>query len=182
MKSHHRHYSFFNNLAEKDSLLWRFKDIEYFNGEAVLLIRNPFEAIRSSWNHIYGGGLDLSIYSTKFKQFACEESDMWLQIIIDWMLIGNNVIVVFYEDLVKDWEKELRTLLSQFLDMKPNEQRFECTKNMNLMSSKRKKMPLEDNPFDKRIADKINRNINEAREILMKFNYKMPSYTNIFDI
>ena len=46
MKSHHRKYTFFNDPYELETLQWKFEDIRYFNGEAILLIRNPFFAIR----------------------------------------------------------------------------------------------------------------------------------------
>ena len=175
IKSHHRKYHFYLNPFITDSWEWRAKDIEYFNGEGVLLIRNPFHAIRSSWNHIYGEGKDFNIQSAKFQQFAHHEADMWLEIIQDWMLMGTNVHVVFYENLVKDWKKELR-LLMKFLNLKINEERVECTDWMKLESFKRKKVQLKSSPYSSSVEKKILKNILYIKELLEGFGISMPTY------
>ena len=46
IKSHHRRFYFYLRPETKDSLNWRLNDISFFNGEGILIIRNPFDSIR----------------------------------------------------------------------------------------------------------------------------------------
>ena len=46
VKSHNRNYHFFKKRSRKESLEWVFEDIGYFNGLGILMIRDPFHAIR----------------------------------------------------------------------------------------------------------------------------------------
>ena len=46
VKSHHRDYHFFRKPLYRESLPWLLDDISFFNGQGILLIRNPFHAIR----------------------------------------------------------------------------------------------------------------------------------------
>lgn len=175
IKSHHRKYHFYLNPFITETWEWRVQDIEYFNGEGVLLIRNPFHAIRSSWNHMFGEGNDFNLQSPKFQQFANHEADMWLEIIKDWILMGTNVHVVFYEYLVQDWKKELEAIVN-FLNMNIDKERVKCTTFMKLESFKRKKVQLKISPYSSRVEQKILKNITVAKELLKHFGIRMPSY------
>ena len=46
VKSHHRDYHFFSKPLYRENLPWLLDDIAFFNGQGILLIRNPFHAIR----------------------------------------------------------------------------------------------------------------------------------------
>ena len=46
VKSHHRDYHFYRKPLYRESLTWLLDDISFFHGQGILLIRNPFHAIR----------------------------------------------------------------------------------------------------------------------------------------
>ena len=46
VKSHNRNYFFFKERSRQQSLEWVFEDMKYFNGVGILIIRDPFHAIR----------------------------------------------------------------------------------------------------------------------------------------
>ena len=46
VKSHNRNYYFFTGRSRPEDLQWIFEDMSYFNGVGVLIIRDPFHAIR----------------------------------------------------------------------------------------------------------------------------------------
>jgi len=76
--------------------------INKFGGRAVLVIRNPYEAILSNWNwkktnsHTKTVAVK-SLHSAEFRKFARAGAIRWLQIIQDWLLYSSELYVVLYE-------------------------------------------------------------------------------------
>ena len=76
--------------------------INKFGGRAVLVIRNPYEAILSNWNWIRTQShtktvATKSLQSAKFRKFVRAGATRWLKIIQDWLFYSKELYVVFYE-------------------------------------------------------------------------------------
>ena len=171
VKSHNRNYYFFNKRSRKEGLKWVFEDMEYFKGVGILIIRDPFHAIRSCWNHIHGDASDRNIYSSAFQDFAAKEADRWFEVVRNWLILGQQVHVVFYEELVNDLEIELKKVVL-FLKIKIHNERFECIKKSKFESNKRRKPKLPRNPFSSANILKINNIVNMTNAILINQGYE----------
>ena len=53
---------------------------------------------RSCWNHIHGDASDRNIYTSAFQDFASKEADRWFEVIRNWLILGQQVHVVYYEE------------------------------------------------------------------------------------
>ena len=99
-KTHHR--AVYTKFYHKLDLSWRKNQIHIFGGRAVLVIRNPYEAILSYWNfkqtqsHTKTVAVR-SLHSAEFRKFARVGALRWLEIIQDWLLYSTDLYVVLYE-------------------------------------------------------------------------------------
>ena len=76
--------------------------INKFGGRAVLVIRNPYEAILSYWNFKKTKShtktvATKSLHSAEFRKFVRVGASRWLEIIQDWLLYSKELYVVLYE-------------------------------------------------------------------------------------
>ena len=68
---------------------------------------------RSCWNHnTYarleeGDAPEVLLSSPQFQKFALAQIDKWLDIAVDWLLLGSRILVVHYEMMLVDPMKEL---------------------------------------------------------------------------
>ena len=103
----------------------------YFN-KVVLLIRDPVDAIISYFNYEHGGHLGLAntnkYQTTNFTQYGLLKVRLWAKLNNAWIKAfpeESNRLIVLYGDLVHNTTKVLRKLLD-FLDIKVQEEVFEC--------------------------------------------------------
>ena len=68
------------SLRRKEHIHWRVQNIIRYEGRAILLLRNPYEAIISQWNHRKADNevdslrnLEESFKSEEFQKFASIE-------------------------------------------------------------------------------------------------------------
>jgi len=125
-KTHHRSlYSLSNK-----TLQWRINHIKKFKGRAVLVIRNPFDAILSYYNyrgtHSHTKKLNSSAFLTpKFKDFAYTGITRWYELIEDWIDYGTQVHIVFYEDLKESPVRVITDLLTS-IGFRLDGERIDC--------------------------------------------------------
>lgn len=89
----------------------------------LLLVRNPYDAIDSYWNlcctNTHTSSLDESVYTkfaTKFESLAKHEIKIWCDFHYYWFDVcakeGIPLLVVRYEDLILNTEKEMQRVLT----------------------------------------------------------------------
>ena len=103
-----------------------------------------------------------------------KEADRWLELIRDWVILGQNIVIVHYESLLLDKESEIRKIL-KFLNWDFDETRWEClraTENFTpTITLMRKKSKMCINPFNKRLTAKINHQMKVANELLLRYGH-----------
>ena len=64
----------------------------------------------------------------------------------------------------------------EFLNIDVDEQRIECTEHVKLSTLKNKKKKLLKSPYNTRLTNKINKNIEAANELLIKYGTMLSCY------
>ncbi|XP_039267940.2 sialate:O-sulfotransferase 2-like [Styela clava] len=150
---------------------------------AVLLIRNPYDATLAEFvrkktrNHT--GVIDNDIFrSPEFKRYASNRPDYWFGITnVVLKTFMEKVVVVYFEDLVKNSIKEMRRIV-EFLpeeivgsDEESFERRLMCM-NLDLVGNfKRPPRKLNFDPFDAFIRNKFDKKIREMDDLLLEHNH-----------
>ncbi len=143
-----------------------------YAGRLVLLVRNPFKAIVSWWNHAKSGDtfnqglkrqeLIKSMKTQDFCQFAEAEASMWKLVTLDAIALSTEILVIHFETFQKDKETHLKHLLN-FLRIPVDENRLECIGKHALDALKRKRSKnLPEDIF----CDKARKAIEDAIEIV----------------
>lgn len=102
-----------------------------FGGRAVLLLRNPYEAILSTHNFMYAGHhgrAPLKNFARpQWAPYVKIQLKRWLDMVTAWTSNDqrNQVLVVHYEHLKTDLPNVLRKILT-FLNLPIDEDRLEC--------------------------------------------------------
>eukprot|EP00092_Neocalanus_flemingeri_P030481 GFUD01033089.1.p1 GENE.GFUD01033089.1~~GFUD01033089.1.p1 ORF type:complete len:320 (-),score=75.32 GFUD01033089.1:155-1114(-) len=113
-------------------MTWRENHIQRFGGRAVVIIRNPYKAIVSRWNHAEAGfkktASKASLNSPAFEQFVFHNIAQWFEVVEDAVLFMEDVHIIFYENLVEDPVQETRKLLKYF-KLPADEGRLSCLSN-----------------------------------------------------
>ena len=173
--------------------MFRFANMLYFHGRAILLIRNPFSAILSMFRHVNFGfhssshmavredissifnAERVNLYFTdKFRKFAAKSIKKWKNIIEDWVILGN-IIVVHHEDVISDKMEQMQRILD-FLEVDPEQQRLACLKFSNVDIFKRKSKPLQRNPFAGELSKRIRQHIDQVDTLLIEFGHPRIPY------
>jgi len=172
----------------------RLENLLYFNGRAILLIRNPFKAIISSFIHLNFGTYSDSLfgkiaqekkifraesyaeinmtrlYTKEFEQYAVDNIGKWTKIAQDWIELGDT-LVVHLEDVVKNTIPEIRRIL-RFINIEPDERRLKCVEYGNFDIFKRSSLKLEKNPFPQYIVEIVEKNIELVNQILLRYGHR----------
>ena len=153
-------------VRSQESIEWRMSNIQHFKGRAVLIIRNPFAALVSSWRHVMK---DISIdpshpdHYDYFQRSALSEVKVWKEIAIDWLLVGKEVMVVHYEDMVMD----AREQLERVLNFKASEDRLKCVEMFSFSKYKRKSKYIKREWIRKHLFEAVEDAIREVNMILV---------------
>ncbi|XP_076054693.1 uncharacterized protein LOC143033305 isoform X2 [Oratosquilla oratoria] len=138
--------------------------VKDFNGTGILIIRNPYRAILSHHNFIFGGHTGfapVSNYRRKdWDSFVHLQTKSWLELALNWTLNADNLLVVFYEDIMDDPAKEMRRVLN-FRGLPVSLHRLQCLKNHTKGNFKRneKFLPEGLEVFSAPIRSKVDRAI-----------------------
>ncbi|CAG0887874.1 unnamed protein product [Darwinula stevensoni] len=108
-------------------------DVEMFEGRALMLIRNPFRAYLSFYSFMTARGSrhtqDVPLPTpndTQWQRKFSEWQGSWRSKAETWIEnFDGKVMLVFYENLLLDWRKELGKILA-FLGMRADRGRLEC--------------------------------------------------------
>lgn len=158
-----------------EELSWRLKHISRLDGRAVLLIRNPYEAIISLWNHERSGSYDASYkQATKdlsaslntplFLDFAKLEIGLWAEINLDFLSLGTEILVIHYENAKNDWRSEFKRV-HEYLGLSWNEGRANCVEK-HAKDTFHRKASNYDNPFTPELHTLIENAIQQVQDLL----------------
>ncbi len=107
------------------------------------------------------------VYGPKFEKFLLQEISNWRDLALDWITMGAEVLVVHYERLREDWERELRKLL-KVLKFQADEGRMTCLRRNPLERFKRRGWDLPKSPYTAEHVGAINKVIDEVNGALME--------------
>ncbi|XP_071536183.1 LOW QUALITY PROTEIN: uncharacterized protein [Panulirus ornatus] len=136
--------------------------IKAFNGTGILLIRNPYRAILSYHNFLFGGHTGyapVSNYRRKdWNAFLHVQTRYWLEMAINWTTQTKALHVLHYEHLKEDPVTHLSHVLD-FYGLPRNPRRLQCLKEHEDRNFKRREefIPSNLEIFSVAIRDKIDR-------------------------
>ena len=158
----------------REPVEWRLNHVLHFHGSGILLLRNPFLAIRSSWNHfttesLTDVSLDLEenlIRSPQFQTFAHAQIDKWRDTATDWLLLGTpGLLVVHYELLVEDLDREVDRIEEHF-GVATDQARRDCLRRNKMEKFRRKHVRDERNYYGESAKEKIGKAIADVDKLL----------------
>ena len=153
----------------RDSLPWRIANLSALGGEAVLLLRSPWRAVISSWNHLHMRAVDTDLDTPEFHRFALEEARRWREVAVDWLLSSPRLLVVHYEHLKEDTEREIRRIVA-FLRLEPDEQRLVCMRDKKFEGFLRKHKKQIVNPYRPEARAALTEAAEDVQKILRATN------------
>lgn len=125
-KTHHS--SVFDKRGQDNE--WRRRHVREFHGRAVVVVRDPYFAIIAYWNYwstLSHTETDCqeSFKTAEFSQFVMIGISRWTEINQDWLSLGQEIHLIFYENLRDEPVEEIRKLLI-YLNIPVNEGRLDC--------------------------------------------------------
>ena len=174
------------------------ENLVYFGGRGILLIRNPYRAILSAYQHLRNGvhsgsdvqlrnnilealeNIDKKIDKEDFERFALKQIISWRDIILDWVILGEKVLVVYFEDFVQNKIEQMEKVFD-FLKISMEKERMKCVKFATLDFYRRRNNFGKEVKISKNLKKKILKIIKEVNKILKIFGHSsLPlSYSNI---
>ena len=158
----------YGGVRSQENIEWRLSNILHTNGRAVLIIRNPFPALVSSWRHVIGDDTidpDHEDHYEHFQKSALSEVQVWRDIAVDWLLVGREVMVVHYEDMVRDTRKQLERVLD-FLNFNASEDRLKCVESFSFSKYKRRRRGIRREWFGQQLFRAVEEAVGEVNIIL----------------
>jgi len=153
-----------------------------FGKNGILILRNPYDAVMSKFNYLYGGhqgraspdNFDRSVW----EKFVEIEVNDWLDMALNWTSVASphSLLVVHYENVQKDIRSEIRKITS-FLGMTEDTERLNCLlKHKNGYFKRDQPKLLETKlPFNQNLRNKIDMIILEINRILISKGFeRMP--------
>ena len=150
------------------------------------MIRNPYRAILSAYQHQMNGvhfGSDVQLRNNivealenrnkkigtdDFEKFALNQINKWRDIILDWVILGREVLVVYFEDFVKNKTNQMEKILD-FLKVSKNLDRINCVKFATLDFYRRRNNYGLDLKISMDLRKKVIKVAKEVDTILKKF-------------
>jgi hypothetical protein len=166
VKSHHMQFlrGGRRQAEGREGLSWRLDNLRYFGAEGVLLLRSPWSAIRSSWNHLQNT-VDLELGSPEFQRFAVAEVAKWRDLAADWLVASPHLLVLHYEHLLEDWQREVRRAVA-FLGLEPDEERLDCMRGRTFEAFLRRRPAVAGSPYSSTTAARVQAAVGEVQELL----------------
>ena len=162
------------------------------------MVRHPYRALLSAYQHLMNGvhsgsdvqlrnnivealeNRDKKIDKDDFEKFALDQINSWRDIILDWVILGKEVLVVYFEDFVQNKAKQMERVYD-FLKISKNQERMNCVKFATLDFYRRRNKYGNDLKISKNLKKKVTKIVKEVDKILKKFGHSsLPlSYLNI---
>ena len=157
-------------ILQKAHAVYPMNISKLFGGKGVLLIRNPYKALISSWNyastHSHIRSTNTEVGSKQFVAWARNEIMAWLKIITDWVDNSVDLHYIFYENVKENPMKELRVLL-KYLNVSIDESRLACIRKHDSEEFHRPQTDIDMmKSFPKELIELINRTIIEADKLI----------------
>ncbi|KAJ8037007.1 WSC domain-containing protein 2 [Holothuria leucospilota] len=139
--------------------------------EAIILVRNPYEAILSSFyktKYDKDGFINDSVFKTEeWTSFVTDECTRWFFGAMNTCKTIRPSLTIFYEDLVNSTKHQLLRVLN-FLEVQPREKRIQCTFNRadRIFKKYTRKGNLTFDPYTKDMKERINARIKSLRRQL----------------
>lgn len=168
------------HTTEKGAHMPRPYQIEYnhhkeVNHSAILLIRNPFNAIIGHRNLDQGGHTGLAkvdqFLGPGWQEFVEIKAEAWLNFYSDWLENNpsENILVLHYENIKQSLKHSLRKIAG-FLEFEEHSGRIDCTIQFQTGQFKRKhKEDMRDNPYTDEQKEIIATSIRKLNKILKKY-------------
>ncbi|XP_071514227.1 sialate:O-sulfotransferase 2-like [Panulirus ornatus] len=145
----------------------RLKDINKFYGRGLLLLRNPYDTLIAYRNYLSAGHLGVAgpvaFRGAEWARFVRGQMEVWRAYALDWITMGRNVLVVHYEHLLQDPQRELLRIL-QFLRLRVDRHRLQCVM-ANLNGAFRRVTP---DKISYRLRDPYTKELHEVVETAMR--------------
>ncbi|XP_045623434.1 uncharacterized protein [Procambarus clarkii] len=145
----------------------RVKEMDKFFGRGLLLLRNPYDTLIAYRNYLSAGHLGVAgpaaFRGADWARFVYGQMELWKAYALDWIILGRSVMVVHYEHLLEDPQRELRGII-QFLRLRAEKNRLQCVL-ANLDGAFRRATP--DNIFY-RLRDPFTQELHLVMEAAMK--------------
>ncbi|KAL7644116.1 UNVERIFIED_CONTAM: hypothetical protein RMT77_004939 [Armadillidium vulgare] len=115
----------------------------------IVVIRNLKESLTSFWSYsqhkdLFEKNNPRTFESSDFHSHTVKHINHWQRIYEDLLLWSRNILIIFYEHLLKDPIKEVKEIL-KFLEFPFQEERIRCLQNNFNGKAKRAKVHI--NPF-----------------------------------
>ncbi|XP_057378355.1 sialate:O-sulfotransferase 1-like [Daphnia carinata] len=113
----------------------------FSGGRSIFLNRNPYEAILSFHNFLYGGHIGHAPSSNfqrpEWPDFLVDQTRRWLATAVNWTQYSTDLLTIHYEDLKENPRPHLRRIL-HFLQLPVDERRLDCIQKHPLKKFHRK--------------------------------------------
>ncbi|CAG7726292.1 unnamed protein product [Allacma fusca] len=101
-----------------------------FGYRGILLIRNPFDALRSYWNFIHTRDHKAHASQTQFSlskwvEFVEDGAKKWSHLVQIWLEKSADFIIVQYEELQSNPKREIIRML-EYLSLPVDDKRMDC--------------------------------------------------------
>lgn len=144
--------------------------------KAVLLVRDPTQAIQAEFNRQGGGHIGFAspdrykIGKGKYwEKFVNEQIVKWKNTNLDWLFnFTKPTYVLFYDQLVNELEPNLKDLLI-FLELNVTESQLQCALERREGIYRRKKRMLNLDPFTKDMKTKIDATKQEVYKLIYEY-------------
>eukprot|EP00092_Neocalanus_flemingeri_P000926 GFUD01000984.1.p1 GENE.GFUD01000984.1~~GFUD01000984.1.p1 ORF type:complete len:506 (-),score=105.02 GFUD01000984.1:121-1638(-) len=168
------------HTTEKGAHIPRPNQIDYnhhaeVNHSAILLIRNPFNAIIGHRNLDQGGHTGLAkedqFVGPGWQEFVEIKAQAWLNFYSDWLENNptENILVLHYENIKQSLKFSLRKIAG-FLSFEEHQGRIDCTIQFQTGQFKRKhKEDIRDNPYTDEQKEIIASSIRKLNKILKRY-------------
>ncbi|XP_076810513.1 sialate:O-sulfotransferase 1-like [Clavelina lepadiformis] len=156
---------------------------------AILIIRNPYDAMIADFNRFASDGDHTAVVSE--KRFQSKEFDdhfkrishVWINLIKNVVTSGKPFIIIEFGELVNDpiaTTLKMVEFLQKHTVISPDhlQQRILCLSQQLNGEHKRKKRKLTIDPFTKVMKQKVNHDVGEARKLLNErsVDFLLPKY------
>ena len=142
-----------------------------------MLIRNPYDAIISWWNHVKakdvsGEGLDedelqKSLMTKEFCDFAIVEVEHWRILHLDWLHLVDDLLIIHFEMMKQSPEMYLKYILN-YLNIPLLKNRLNCLKKHPHLKYKRTKKELKQYPICPEVIPMLEKAIKDVNEVLIE--------------
>jgi len=148
-----------------------------FEGRGILILRNPYDAVLSDHNFLFGGHMGVgpaSSYDRKdWESFVTIETSAWLGMAVNWTRSSepDKLLVVHYEEVKTDLESQMRKIL-QFLGVEVDQKRLSClSKHRNGFFHRKFNEKPEKLPFSAPLRNQMDHLIENLNTFLIRRGY-----------